>query len=97
MIMFSIIIPIFQANEFLGNMINSLTYPPKNDYEIILVDDGSTDGSAELCDEICRKDKRIRVVHKQNDGVASARNVGISLANGKYIMFGDADDTFDEI
>lgn len=92
--LFSIVIPVYNVNPaFLDQCINSILTQSFSDFEIILVDDGSTDSSGQLCDEFAAKDNRIRVIHKQNGGVSSARNEGISAAKGEWLLFCDADDT----
>lgn len=91
----SIIVPVYNTKEYLVRCVNSLkaqTYPG---LEIILVDDGSTDGSGEMCDELAVSDDRIKALHKENGGSSSARNLGISQAKGEYIGFVDSDDYVD--
>ena len=88
----SIIIPVYKAEKYLGQCINSVveqTYPK---WEIILVDDGSPDNCPSICDDWAQKDDRIYVIHKENGGASSARNKGIKEAQGEYIMFLDSDD-----
>ena len=88
----SIIVPVYNIKEYLPRCVDSLreqTYP---NIEILLVDDGSTDGTGALCDELAAKDERIRVFHKENGGSSSARNIGLSKAQGEYIGFVDSDD-----
>ena len=89
---FSIIIPVYNVKEYLSACVESVTTQTHADMEIILVDDGSTDGSSELCDELAENDSRIKVVHKANGGLSSARNVGLAIASGEYILFIDSDD-----
>lgn len=88
----SIIIPVYNVNEYLKNTIENVLAQIYQDYELILVDDGSTDGSSEICDSFAEKDRRIRVIHQKNQGVSAARNTGVSSANGEYIGFVDSDD-----
>lgn len=88
----SIIIPVYNAKEYLTKCIGSVRNQTYKNIQIILIDDGSTDGSAELCDEFMRDDNRIEVIHKKNSGVSDSRNIGINKAQGKYIVFIDADD-----
>lgn len=90
--MISIIIPIYKAKYSINNCVNSILSQTNPDWELILVDDGSPDGSGQICDEYAKMDSRIRVIHKPNGGVSSARNVGIENANGDWISFIDADD-----
>jgi glycosyltransferase involved in cell wall biosynthesis len=88
----SIIVPAFNAEQYLYETVKSVTTCQRKDIEIILVDDGSTDRTAEICDLLSSEDYRIRGIHTQNSGVSSARNLGIKEAMGKYIFFLDADD-----
>ena len=89
----SIIVPVYNVEEYLDRCINSLiSLEYKNFYEIILVDDGSKDGSSIICDRYKKQFDFIKVIHQDNAGVSIARNVGIEHANGKYIMFVDSDD-----
>lgn len=89
--LFSIIIPVYNNKKYLRECVQSIIRQTCKDYEIILIDDGSTDGSSELCDEL--SGDKIRVFHIKNQGVSNARNIGIDAANGKYIWFVDSDDT----
>ena len=88
----SVIVPVYNAAPYLRRCVDSLLAQTFTDYELILVDDGSTDGSSAICDEYIRNCTRVRVIHQQNAGVSTARNVGIEAARGKYISFVDADD-----
>lgn len=88
----SVVIPVYNAENFLRETVSSVVNQDFSDFEIILVNDGSTDGSAQLCDVLARKKSNIRVIHKNNGGVSSARNAGIEAAKGKYITFIDSDD-----
>lgn len=88
----SIIVPIFNVENYLDKCVESLISQTYDNLEIILVDDGSRDGSSVLCDEWAAKDSRIMVIHKENGGLSSARNAGIEKATGDYIMFEDSDD-----
>lgn len=89
---FSIIIPIYNVESHLSKCIDSVIGQTYEDWEAILVNDGSTDSSGQICDEYTQKDRRIQVVHKQNGGVSSARNAGLDIATGEYISFIDPDD-----
>ena len=89
----SFIIPVYNCKTFLPDCVASIRAAGIPDYEILLIDDGSTDGSGFLCDELAAKFTEIRVVHQPNAGVSAARNQGIQFAQGEYIMFVDADDT----
>lgn len=93
MIKLSIIVPVYGAEKYLPAMIESVIAQSFTDWELILVDDGSKDNSGQICDQYAEIDSRIRVVHKQNGGVSSARNEGIKHAMGEFITFVDADDT----
>lgn len=88
----SIIIPVYQSKKYIERCINSVLSQSYSDFEMILVDDGSTDGSAEICDEAARRDSRIMVIHRNNGGLSTARNTGIEGASGEYITFIDSDD-----
>ncbi len=88
----SVIIPVYNVKPYLERCVNSVLRQTYKDLEIILVDDGSTDGSGKLCDQIALIDKRIRVIHQENQGPSSARNTGIRQATGEYIIFIDSDD-----
>lgn len=89
----SIIIPVYNVENYLDQCIHSVVNQTYRNLEIILVDDGSTDYSGQICDVWAEKDRRIRVIHKQNGGLSDARNVGLDAANGKYIAAIDSDDT----
>ena len=92
----SVIVPVYQAEKFLHRCLDSVARQTFSDWELILVDDGSTDGSAALCDRLAAKDNRVRVFHrKKNQGVSEARNLGINEAKGEYIAFLDADDCYE--
>lgn len=88
----SIIVPVFNADRYLAECLDSMLSQTYTNLDIVLVDDGSTDASAELCDSYARKDKRITVIHKKNGGVSDARNVALDMVKGDYITFVDADD-----
>lgn len=88
----SIIVPVYNVEKYLSRCVESLIAQTYREIEIILVDDGSRDNSGKLCDEWAKKDSRIKVVHKMNGGLASARNAGLQHANGQYICFVDSDD-----
>ena len=88
----SIIVPIYNAKETLSRCVNSILSQDFKDFELLLMDDGSKDGSEKLCDSFCEKDARIRVIHKENSGVSNTRNAALSIAKGRYIQFLDADD-----
>ncbi|WP_053074986.1 glycosyltransferase family 2 protein [Ornithinibacillus californiensis] len=88
----SIIVPIYNLEYLLPKCINSILAQSYSNFELILVNDGSTDNSGEICDEYAKEDNRIVVIHKENGGVASCRNTGIEIARGNYIGFVDNDD-----
>lgn len=90
--MVSIIVPVYNCIDSLVWCVHSILHQTYTDYELFLVDDGSTDGSGKLCDRFAVEDDRIRVIHKPNGGVSSARNAGIDAATGEYITFCDSDD-----
>lgn len=93
--MLSLIIPIYNASTYLAFSLESLLSQPFQDFELILVDDGSTDASPSICDEYAAKDERIRVLHEPHSGVANSRQVGLEAAKGMYILYVDADDQVD--
>ena len=88
----SVVVPVYNVKDYLERCIDSLTSQQYEDYEIILVDDGSRDGSSELCDIIEKKIHNVKTVHKKNGGLASARNYGLEYVRGKYVTFVDSDD-----
>lgn len=91
----SIIVPVYNAKDYITKCVNSILQQSYQQIELILIDDGSTDGSSEICDLIKAKDSRVRVIHSVNGGVAAARNKGLDIACGEYIMFVDSDDYID--
>lgn len=93
--MVSVIVPAYNSETYLTDCIESILMQSYRELEIIIVDDGSNEKTANLCDDLANKDKRITVIHKANGGVSSARNAGIEVAHGEYIVFVDADDTLD--
>lgn len=88
----SIIVPVYNAEKYLNRCIDSILSQTMTDFELLLIDDGSKDNSGRICDEYAEKDARVRVFHKSNGGVSSARNLGLDNAKGKWITFVDADD-----
>lgn len=91
-VMVSIIVPVYNVKVYLNRCIESLINQTYNDFEIILVDDGSTDGSGDLCDQYEKSHDFVHVIHKNNGGLSSARNAGIKQAKGEYLLFVDSDD-----
>ncbi len=89
---FSIIVPVYNVEKYLNRCIDSVLNQSFGDFELILVDDGSTDGCPQICDGYAKNDERVHVVHKENGGPSAARNVGIDLAKGKFCWFVDGDD-----
>ena len=89
----SIIIPVYNVEKYLRKGLDSIINQTYKNTEIILVNDGSTDISGKICDEYATLDSRITVIHKQNGGVSSARNRGLDIATGEWVLFVDADDT----
>lgn len=92
---FSVIIPCYNCVSTLEETVASICSCGLTDYEILLIDDGSTDGTAELCDALCTRYQELRCVHQENAGVSAARNRGIDETQGEYLWFVDADDTVD--
>lgn len=88
----SVIVPVYNTEKYLHRCIDSILAQTFTDFELLLVDDGSTDRSGAICDEYAQKDNRVRVFHKENGGVSSARNMGLDNARGEYVMFLDSDD-----
>ena len=92
----SVIVSIYNIEKYIQRAVESICAQTYSNLEIILVDDGSTDSSGRICDEYAKKDNRIRVIHKKNGGLSSARNEGIKAATGEYIAFVDGDDWVDK-
>ena len=88
----SVIVPVYQVEQYIAQCIESVLNQTFQDFELILIDDGSKDKSGEICDSYAEKDDRIHVIHTENQGAASARNIGLDHASGKYITFLDGDD-----
>lgn len=91
-ILVSLIVPVYKAEKYIDKCVESIVNQTYQNLEIILVDDGSPDNCPKICDEWAKKDSRIKVIHKENGGVSSARNVGLDNVNGEYVMFVDSDD-----
>ena len=90
--MISVIVPIFGVENYLKRCVDSIIAQTYKELEIILVDDGSPDNCPKICDEYAISDSRVKVVHKQNGGLMSARQAGLRVANGEYVTFVDGDD-----
>ena len=88
----SVIVPVYKVEKYLARCVDSIINQTYKNLEIILVDDGSPDGCGAMCDEYAKKDERIKVIHKENGGLSSARNAGLDIATGDYIAFVDSDD-----
>ena len=88
----SVIVPIYKVEQYLRQCVDSILNQTHSALEVILVDDGSPDGSGKICDEYAARDSRVRVIHKKNGGLSDARNAGIDIARGDYIAFVDSDD-----
>lgn len=88
----SILVPVYNAKEYLARCVDSIAAQTLPSWELLLIDDGSTDGSGALCDACAGRDGRIRVIHQENAGVSAARNTGLAAARGRYVGFVDADD-----
>lgn len=92
----SVIIPAYNAAEYLEKCVSSVLEQTRRDLEVIVVNDGSTDRTPELCEQLRNRDSRVRVMHKKNGGLSSARNLGLEVATGEYVFFLDADDWLSE-
>ena len=92
----SVIVPVYNVEKYIDKCVESIVNQTYKNLEIILVDDGSTDGSSTKCDAWAKKDGRIRAIHKENGGVSSARNAGLDMAHGAFVSFVDSDDYIDE-
>ena len=94
---FSVIIPVYNVEKYLKEAVGSVINQSFHDYEIILVDDGSTDSSSSICDELKKIYRNIKLLHKPNGGLSDARNVGLSVASGEYVIFLDSDDYWNDV
>ena len=88
----SVIVPVYNVAQYLSQCVSSILSQDYGDLEVILIDDGSTDASGEICDQYAAKDSRVRVIHQKNGGAAAAKNAGLRLASGDYLVFADSDD-----
>ena len=93
---FSIIVPVYNVENYLKRCLDSIKAQTYADYEAILIDDGSLDASGSICDAYVEQDNRFKVIHKENGGLAAARNTGLGAAVGKYIVFLDSDDDLEK-
>ena len=91
--LFSVVIPVFKSEKYLRQCLESVLNQTYQDFEVIIIDDGSTDASSTILDEFANNDSRVKVHHLENSGVTKARQIGVSLAKGDYILFVDSDDT----
>ena len=91
----SVIVPVYNIERYIGKCVESLIHQTYKKLEVLLIDDGSTDGSGYICDEYMHRDKRIKVIHKPNGGLSDARNRGLDNIEGDYVMFVDGDDYLD--
>lgn len=92
----SVIVPIYNSEKWIKRCVNSILDQTYKDIELILIDDGSQDNSFEICNELAKKDNRIKLIHIENQGVANARNVGLENSTGEFITFCDSDDTYEK-
>lgn len=88
----SVIVPVYNVAQYLSQCVSSILSQDYGDLEVILIDDGSTDASGEICDQYAAKDSRVRVIHQKNGGAAAAKNAGLRIASGDYLAFADSDD-----
>ena len=93
---FSVIVPIYKVEKYLKTCVDSIIGQSFQDFELILVDDGSPDSCGKICENYAVADTRVKVVHKKNGGLSSARNAGLDIATGKYVIFVDSDDFWDD-
>ena len=92
MVSVSVIVPVYNAERYLERCVNSIFAQTFMDYELILVDDGSTDDSGKMCDDYARSNPQVSVFHQTNQGVSAARQAGLDAATGEYVIFADPDD-----
>ncbi len=93
---FSIVVPVYNVEQYLDTCVQSVLSQTYTGYELILVDDGSSDRCGSMCDEYAANNEFVKVVHKRNGGLSSARNAGLDIANGEYVIFLDSDDFWDD-
>lgn len=89
---FSVIVPVYRVEKYLNECVDSVLVQTFNDFEVLLIDDGSPDNCGNICDEYASKDDRVKVIHKENGGLSDARNCGLKVATGEYVVFLDSDD-----
>ena len=94
---FSIIVPVYKVEQYLSQCVDSVLSQSFADYELILIDDGSPDGCPQICDEYQKSNKKVKVIHQQNKGISAARNAGLNVAKGKYVLFLDSDDFWEDV
>ena len=92
---FSVIVPMYNCEKYIEKCIESVLQQTYTDFELIIVDDGSYDSSPKICDKYAQKDDRVKVIHKKNEGVSKARQIGVDIAQGAYVVFVDGDDWID--
>lgn len=90
----SVIMPVYNSGKYLKKAVDSILTQSLKEFELILVDDGSTDGSPEVCDEFAKSDERVKVIHQKNTGICNARNAALQIAKGEYLAFSDHDDEY---
>ena len=88
----TVVVPVYNVEKYLEKCVDSILAQTEPDFELLLVDDGSTDGSGRLCDKLAEKDGRVRVIHQKNQGLGGARNTGIQQAQGDWLLLVDSDD-----
>ena len=88
----SVIVPVYNVEAYLARCVDSILAQSFADFELILVNDGTRDGSVSIMEDYAHRDGRVRLVHKENGGLSSARNAGLAVANGEYVIFIDSDD-----
>ena len=91
----SIIVPVYKAEKYIHRCVDSIIAQTASDFELLLINDGSPDDSGKFCDEYANIDKRVKVCHKENSGVSAARNTGLDIMNGEFVLFLDSDDWLD--
>ena len=94
MLKITVIMPVYNSGHYLDDAVKSVLSQDFDSFELILVDDGSTDGTSEKCDILSQNDKRVVVIHQSNGGICNARNEAIKIARGEYLAFADHDDTY---